>query len=83
MQQVLTGKKRLPGFIGEWEVKRLGDIVDYIKGFAFKSKDYRSAGVRIIRVSDTTYDSIKEENQIYIDNSKINLYTNWQLQEND
>lgn len=26
MQQVLTGKKRLPGFIGEWEVKTLGEL---------------------------------------------------------
>ena len=25
MQQLLTGKKRLPGFSGEWEVKKLGD----------------------------------------------------------
>ncbi len=29
MQQLLTGKKRLPGFSGEWEVKRLGEILDY------------------------------------------------------
>ncbi len=28
MQQLLTGKTRLPGFGGEWEVKRLGDVVD-------------------------------------------------------
>jgi type I restriction enzyme S subunit len=28
MQQLLTGKTRLPGFSGEWEVKRLGDVVD-------------------------------------------------------
>jgi type I restriction enzyme, S subunit len=28
MQELLTGKKRLPGFSGEWEVKQLGDIVD-------------------------------------------------------
>ena len=27
MQQLLTGKTRLPGFSGEWEVKRLGDVV--------------------------------------------------------
>ena len=27
MQQLLTGKTRLPGFSGEWETKRLGDIV--------------------------------------------------------
>jgi len=26
MQQLLTGKVRLPGFSGEWEVKKLGDI---------------------------------------------------------
>jgi len=26
MQELLTGKRRLPGFEGEWEVKRLGDV---------------------------------------------------------
>ena len=29
MQELLTGKKRLPGFSGEWEVKRLGDTWDW------------------------------------------------------
>lgn len=29
MQELLTGKKRLPGFSGEWEVKRLGELLDY------------------------------------------------------
>jgi len=28
MQQLLTGKQRLPGFHGEWEVKKLGGITD-------------------------------------------------------
>jgi len=32
MQQLLTGKKRLPGFSGEWEVKRLGDVLEKIVG---------------------------------------------------
>lgn len=32
MQELLTGKKRLPGFSGEWEVKRLGNVVDIQKG---------------------------------------------------
>lgn len=26
MQELLTGKRRLPGFTGEWEVRRLGDV---------------------------------------------------------
>ena len=28
MQQLLTGQTRLPGFHGEWEMKRLGDVLD-------------------------------------------------------
>jgi type I restriction enzyme S subunit len=28
MQQLLTGQTRLPGFSGEWEAKRLGDVAD-------------------------------------------------------
>lgn len=27
MQQLLTGQRRLPGFSGEWEVKRFGEVV--------------------------------------------------------
>ena len=32
MQELLTGKKRLPGFSGEWEVKRLGDVLTIAHG---------------------------------------------------
>jgi type I restriction enzyme S subunit len=28
MQQLLTGEKRLPGFRGEWKVKRLGEVAE-------------------------------------------------------
>jgi len=29
MQELLTGKRRLPGFSGEWEKKRLGKLLNY------------------------------------------------------
>jgi type I restriction enzyme, S subunit len=32
MQELLTGKKRLPGFSGNWEVKRLGELADIRSG---------------------------------------------------
>jgi type I restriction enzyme S subunit len=32
MQQLLTGKTRLLGFSGDWEMKRLGEIADVLKG---------------------------------------------------
>lgn len=31
MQQLLTGKTRLPGFSGKWETKRLGDHMRFLK----------------------------------------------------
>jgi type I restriction enzyme S subunit len=30
MQELLTGKRRLPGFNGDWELKRLGDLISDI-----------------------------------------------------
>lgn len=36
MQQLLTGKTRLPGFFGQWEVKRLGDVGDCLRGVTYK-----------------------------------------------
>lgn len=35
MQQLLTGQTRLPGFRREWEVKRLGDHVAFLKNGVF------------------------------------------------
>ncbi|PKO44364.1 MAG: hypothetical protein CVU30_04800 [Betaproteobacteria bacterium HGW-Betaproteobacteria-3] len=38
MQQLLTGQTRLPGFSGEWEVKRLGDLGSIYGGLTGKTK---------------------------------------------
>jgi type I restriction enzyme S subunit len=39
MQELLTGKKRLPGFSGAWEIKRLGELGSTFGGLTGKSKD--------------------------------------------
>lgn len=44
MQQLLTGQTRLPGFSGEWEVKRLGDIA-HIKTGSRNNEDKIEEGV--------------------------------------
>ncbi len=38
MQELLTGKRRLPGFSGEWEVRRLGKIGSTFGGLTGKTK---------------------------------------------
>jgi type I restriction enzyme, S subunit len=51
MQELLTGKKRLPGFSGEWEVKKLGEIAEINMGQSPDSKNYnsRQIGVPLIQ----------------------------------
>jgi type I restriction enzyme S subunit len=44
MQQLLTGQTRLPGFNGEWEVNRLGDIAHINMGQSPDSRYYNRAG---------------------------------------
>jgi type I restriction enzyme S subunit len=45
MQELLTGKKRLPGFNGEWEVKRLGDVAEIVMGQSPSSSNYNEKGL--------------------------------------
>ncbi len=44
MQQLLTGKKRLPGFSEEWAVKRLGEIAEIVMGQSPSSAHYNNKG---------------------------------------
>lgn len=44
MQQLLTGQTRLPGFDGEWEVKRLGDLAEIVMGQSPSSSNYNIRG---------------------------------------
>ena len=53
---------RYKNFSDAWEQRKLGEVTEYIKGFAFKSKDYKKSGHRIIRVSDLGKDSIINNN---------------------
>jgi len=36
MQELLTGQRRLPGFSGEWESKRLGEFGNCLRGVSYK-----------------------------------------------
>jgi type I restriction enzyme S subunit len=44
MHELLTGKRRLPGFEGEWEVMRLGDIAEITMGQSPCSYNYNKQG---------------------------------------
>jgi type I restriction enzyme S subunit len=49
MQQLLTGQKRLPGFSGDWDVKRLGELGATYGGLTGKTKpDFGQGSARYI-----------------------------------
>ncbi|MDA3949900.1 MAG: restriction endonuclease subunit S [Spirochaeta sp.] len=52
MQQLLTGKTRLPGFAGEWEETTLGEIGTLSKGAGISRTEVVSEGLPCIRYGE-------------------------------
>lgn len=52
MQELLTGKKRLPGFDGEWKKYKISDLlIDFRNGYAFSASGYSKEGMPIITMA--------------------------------
>jgi type I restriction enzyme S subunit len=54
MQELLTGKRRLPGFSGEWEIKKLGSISEIVIGRtpARLNPAYWGRGLKWLSIAD-------------------------------
>ena len=52
MQQLLTGQTRLPGFSGEWEVKRLGELFSFSGGHTASRDQLSDTGYCYLHYGD-------------------------------
>ena len=52
MQELLTGKRRLPGFGGEWAIKTLGDLFTFGGGFSASRDQLSSKGYSYLHYGD-------------------------------
>jgi type I restriction enzyme S subunit len=52
MQQLLTGKQRLPGFSGEWSNVELGELGTFSKGRGIRKDEVVSNGVPCVRYGE-------------------------------
>jgi len=52
IQQLLTGQTRLPGFHGEWEVKRLGELFEITSSKRVFQSEWKSEGVPFYRARE-------------------------------
>jgi type I restriction enzyme, S subunit len=87
MQELVTGKKRLPGFSGEWEVKRLGTtaiLKARIGWQGLKTSEYLDSGDYYL-VTGTEFNNghIDWDNCHYVDGPRYRQDKNIQLKLHD
>ena len=83
MQQLLTGKMRLPGFgegkgykqteIGaipeDWDIRFLREVGQILIGLTYRPEDTRDYGTLVLRSSNVQNDRLAYENNVYVDSS--------------
>ena len=65
----------------EW--KKLGEVCDILNGFAFKSQEYVSEGIRIIRISDVQSGCISDKDKVFYPVEKVSEFERYLLHQGD
>lgn len=75
MQQLLTGKKRLPGFNKKWEKIKLGKIGKFDKGFGVPKDSIKENGNKAITYGEiyTKYNYVIKNVASYIDDETASI----------
>jgi type I restriction enzyme S subunit len=66
MQQLLTGKTRLPGFAGRWEETTLGEIGECIIGLTYKPENVVEHGLLVLRSSNVQNGHLAFDDNVYV-----------------
>ncbi|MDQ3000196.1 MAG: restriction endonuclease subunit S [Fibrobacterota bacterium] len=77
MQQLLTGQKRLPGFQGDWETKKLGDCLMSFPSYGINAAavPYSDRKPAYIRITDISVDGrFQPETLVSVDSSRSGQY---------
>lgn len=67
MQELLTGKKRLPDFHEDWQKKRLGDLGDSLIGLTYSPSNVKSDGMLVLRASNIFQEALRFEDNVFVD----------------
>ena len=85
MQELLSGKKRLPGFTGEWIKRKLCDCTErIIVGLATSvTQYYRNQGTVIFRNLNILPNKLNDSDILFLDSDFVNSYPNKRVKAND
>lgn len=81
MQELLTGKKRLPGFTGEWKASHLGELC-IIKDGTHQTPRYVENGIPFFSVENVTNNNFKRVKYITSEDHNI-LTKNYRIEKGD
>lgn len=71
-------------FFSKYKIVKLKDIVEFKKGFAFKSKDYLNKGtILLLRVTDIETEGINYDSMIKLSNETYYSNKSFELENND
>ena len=62
-----------------WEMVLLGDVIETLKGYAFKSGHYVESGVPIVRASNFTMDSISNDDLKFYTEDEATQFRKYEL----
>jgi type I restriction enzyme, S subunit len=66
-----------------WEEKTLGEVCDLKNGYAFKSKEFKEGGIRLLRNCNVFHGEVDWSKTAYYEDSALNEYQRFELFEGD
>ncbi|MFH0712598.1 MAG: restriction endonuclease subunit S [Candidatus Jorgensenbacteria bacterium] len=66
-----------------WEEIKLGEVIKLQGGFAFKSTEYKTSGIPLVRIKNLQNEEINFRNAVFIDELERDKFKNFLLEEND
>lgn len=78
-----TPKLRFPEFKDEWLKDNLKSRISLLNGYAFKSKDSCSNGIRWVKIADVGIGNMKDDSPSYLPKSYLEEYRDYILYKDD
>jgi type I restriction enzyme S subunit len=83
MQQLLTGKKRLKGFGGEWKSEILGNVVNLQHGYQFRDEDFVEEGIPVIKIRNVIGYDLVLTDMTFVDASRLEEFKSVVIENGD
>lgn len=83
MQMLLTGKKRLKGFKGEWKEEILGNIVELHHGYQFREQDFVKSGIPVIKIRNVIGATLVLTDMTFVNKDRLQEFKDVLIQNGD